>query len=446
MRPDLSEIGSTGLNHVGGFITENDIASALRGDAWRKNVIAMTEQGAIVGAMLFAIEMIIRRVEWQIVPASEDDEQSLRWSDFTKTCFDDMSTAWSDTISEIVTMLPWGFSPLEVVYKYRNGDHRDPRRRSKFDDGLVGWRKWPIRSQGTVWRWMFDDDGGIDGLVQNAPPQYQYTEIPIEKLLLFRTKARQNNPEGRSVLRNAYVSWYYRNNIQRIEAIGIERDMAGLPVAHVPARILSSTADTADVSMRSTIKDIVTSIKRDQQEGVVWPSDTDENGNQIYRLELLSSGGMRQFDTDAIIARYDQRIAMTLLADFILLGHEQVGSHALSQDKTDIFVTAIEAWLQSIADVINRFAIPKLMHLNGVHPDLHPKFLFGDVQHTSMQQLCDYVAKLTGANLIVPDDELEAHLRQAADLPPIPEGRELPTSVEDEAMSQAAMRVLARGY
>ena len=444
-RPDLIEIGSTGLNRVGGYVQE-DINAALRGSAWKKNVVEMTEQDAIIGAMLFAIEMLMRGVEWQIMPAVEDDASALEWSDFVKSCMDDMSMSWSDILSEILTMLPWGFAPMELVYKVRGGEHKDHRRSSKFNDGRFGWRKWSIRGQETIEQWMFDEDGGIQGMIQLAPPRYTRVEIPIEKTLLFRTKARQNNPEGRSVLRNAYVSWYYKNNIQRIEAIGIERDMAGFPVGFIPGRYLSSSASTDEVAMRDRFQDIITGVKRDQQEGILWPSDRDENGNRLFEFELTASGGQRQFDTDKIIARYDQRIAMTVLADFILLGHENVGSNALSVDKTELFTSAIKAWLASIADVINRFAIPRLMAFNGVPADLHPSLKFGDVSQISIDQLREYVSDLTGANLILPDDELEAHLRQTADLPPIPEGRERPESSDEEtAQVEAARRVLARG-
>lgn len=447
----MIEIGSTGLNRVGGYIQE-DINAALRGTQWRDNVTEMKEQDAIVGAMLFAIKMLMRGVPMEIVPADEGSKAARNEAEFVRTCIDDMSMSWADTLGEILTMLPWGYSPFEVVYKVRRGDSNDPSRRSKYTDGRFGWRKWGIRGQQTIERWLFDDDGGIQGLVQLAPPRYNRVEIPIEKLLLFRTESNQNNPEGRSVLRNAYVSWYYKNNIQRIEAIGIERDLAGFPIAFIPSQYLISSASDDQVALRDAIKDIVTGVKRDQEEGVIFPSDTDENGNKLFDFALTSSGGQRQFDTDTIIGRYDQRMAMTVLADFILLGHEKVGSNALSVDKTKLFQSAISAWLTSIADVINRFAIPRLMRFNGVPADLHPSLKFGDVDTISLDQLSEFVSKLTGANLIIPDDKLEAHLRQSADLPPIPEGRERPEPQEqaqgdeDEAMIEAAMRVLARGY
>ncbi len=74
---------------------------------------------------------------------------------------------------------------------------------------------------------------------------------------------------------------------------------------------------------------MVKSIRRDEYEGLVLPHG--------FEFELVSTGGARQFDTNAIINRYDAKIAMTVLADFIMLGHQKVGSFALSSDKTELF-------------------------------------------------------------------------------------------------------------
>ncbi len=63
------------------------------------------------------------------------------------------------------------------------------------------------------------------------------------------------------------------------------------------------------------------------------PSMYDDQGHKVFDLVLLSSGGSRQFDTDKIIQRYDQRIAMSILSDFILLGSDRVGSYALGTSK-----------------------------------------------------------------------------------------------------------------
>ena len=167
-------------------------------------------------------------------------------------------------------------------------------------------------------------------MTQMPPPDFGTFTIPIEKALLFRTKSRKNNPEGRSILRNAYRSWYFKRRIQEIEGIGIERDLAGLPVIHGPEDLDIWDDQNKDaVKARLGLEEMVRSIRRDEMEGVVLPAG--------YTLELLSSGGTRQFDTNAIINRYDTRIAMTVLADFIFLGHDKTGSWALSSDKTELF-------------------------------------------------------------------------------------------------------------
>lgn len=120
------------------------------------------------------------------------------------------------------------------MYKRRMGNTRDTRTRSKYSDGLIGWAKLPIRSQETLYQWEYDEADNLVGMTQMPPPDFGLLTIPMSKALLFRTKVRKDNPEGRSILRNAYRSWHFKRRIQEIEGIGIERDLAGLPVIYTP--------------------------------------------------------------------------------------------------------------------------------------------------------------------------------------------------------------------
>ena len=58
--------------------------------------------------------------------------------------------------------------------------------------------------------------------------------IPLNKSLYYRTTSINGDPSGRSILRNAYTSYEYLNNLQAIEAIAVERELAGIPVARIP--------------------------------------------------------------------------------------------------------------------------------------------------------------------------------------------------------------------
>jgi len=168
----------------------------------------------------------------------------------------------------------------------------------------------------------------------------------------------------------------------------------------------------------AAIKEIVTNIRRDEQEGVVWPLVYDDAGRELYRLELLSSGGARSFDTGRIIERYEQRMAMTVLADFILLGHEAVGSYALSATKSSMFKSALEAWLESIAAVINTHAIPRLLRLNGMDVRIAPRVEFGAVGSADVETVIQFVSSMAAAGMsLFPSPELENKLRGDVGLP-----------------------------
>ena len=293
------------------------------------------------------------------------------------------------------------------------GNTKDPRTKSKYNDGLIGWRKLPIRAQETLYQWEYDNEDNLLGMTQMPPPDFGTFTIPIEKALLFRTKSRKNNPEGRSILRNAYRSWYFKRRIQEIEGIGIERDLAGLPVIYGPENFdIWDNQNPQTVEARSGLEAMVRSIRRDEMEGVVLPAG--------YKLELLSSGGTRQFDTNAIINRYDTRIAMTVLADFIFLGHDQTGSWALSSDKTELFAVAIGAFLDIICETFNSQGIPSLIDINGQHfagITEYPKMTHGDIEDADITKVASFIKDMTGIGVLIPDDSLEDYIRQVGHLP-----------------------------
>lgn len=415
-KPDLTELGTSGLRRSGGFIHE-EFLTQLRGKRGLLTYREMADNDPVIGSILYAIEKVILRLDWRVDPYDESEE-AKELAEFIDTCLEDMSDSFDQTLASILSMLVYGFSFHEIVYKIRGGDNKDPQKNSKHADGKIGWRKWAIRSQETLNNWMMDETGGIQGFKQMDPTGGGFRDIPIEKGLLFRTTVNKNNPEGRSLLRNSFRPWYYKRRIEEIEAIGIERDLAGLPVAKVPPEYLSSGKTAAQQTVLDTITNIVQNIKRNEQEGVVFPLMFDENGNEMFKLELLSSGGTRQFDTDKVITRYDQRIAMSVLTDFILLGHERVGSFSLGSQKMDLWTMSIDAIAKSIAEVINQYAIPRLMKLNSFNTELTPYVTYGQVSSVDLGELADYVQKLTAAGVLMPDEKLEAYLREQASLPP----------------------------
>lgn len=430
----LDVLGSTGLKREAGQISEEWLRH-LEGDKGHKIYTEMRDNDPVVGAILYAIKTLVRQTKSQINPGS-DEPIAKEYAEFVENCIEDMSVTWPDFLAEVLSFLPFGWSYFEILYKMRRGYNEDAKLSSGYNDGRVGWRKFAVRSQDTLFKWEFDEEGGLMGLWQMAPPNYEQVYIPLEKALHFRTETHKNNPEGRSILRNAYRSWYFLKRIQEIEAVGVERDLAGLPVMQIPVELLASNATASQKAIVNDFRDMIQKIRRDEYEGVVIPSDTDIDGNPTgFRLSLLSSGGRRPLDVDQIIKRYESRVALSVLGEFVLLGMDGVGSFALASSKTALFAQALGVYLQSIAAVFNEQAIPRLMRLNGfTDAKNYPQLSFSDIETPDVQELAGALTGLVGAGIITPDDELEAWVRDFANLPSPDSATDRMTEV-DEALA-----------
>lgn len=417
-RINMQPTGATGLKRSQGYVYE-EFLPELSGQRAAEIYKEMRDNDSTVGAMFFGIEMFLRRVKW-FEDAYDDSPEAAEKAKFLGECKNDMSHTWSDFIAEVMTMMEHGWSWFEILYKKRTTESKEgsDEPQSKYDDGKIGWRKLETRSQDALDHWDFDDEGGLRGMYQRPAPDYTLRYVPVGKSLLFRTTSRKNNPEGRSVLRNAYRAYYFKKRIEEIEGIGVERDLAGLPFAEVPAEMMSENASEADKATLASIVELVKNVRRDEQEGVVWPQQWDEKGTPMYNFKLMASGGSRTFSTADIISRYDSRIAMVILADFILMGQDSSGSFAMSTNKSGLFQSALNVWLDVIQDVLNNYAIPRLFRLNGDMSGEYPRFRHDEVQKPSLADLATFVAALTGAGAqLFPDVELENHFREMAQLP-----------------------------
>jgi len=411
------EIGLTGLRYWSAQWAriDEEFLPELKWEKAQKIYREMGDNDPTVGAAFNAISWLIRQVPWRVEGDTETDPRV----EFLETCRQDMSHSWEDFLAEAVRgTLQYGWQAHEIVYKRRvEGE-------SQYTDGLIGWKKLPIRAQDTLFHWEFDpQDGGLIAMVQLPPPDWKERRLPIEKLLLFRTETFKGNPEGRSILRNAYRPWYMKKHLENIEGVGVERDLAGLPVLYAPARLFGPSASSDDAAVLTELQRIVTNIKRDEQEGVLMPNVYDEHGNQLYKLELLATAGQRQMPTSEIISRYDLRILQLMLADFLQVGHGQTGSFALASSKTELFAVANGVFLDQIASVFNRYAIPRLLELNGMETEDAPKLMHGDIEHRDVTELATALNTLAGSGMpLWPNPKIEAKVLEAMDLPvPTPE-------------------------
>ncbi len=431
------ELGQSGLRQFSGWVRE-EFLQQLVGRQGAQKYREMRDNSPTIGAILFAINATMRKVEWRVEPA-DDSGEAAEIADFIDGCRDDMSETWEDFVFNALSMLPFGFAPHELVYKIRQGDDPGVDDKtgkelpgSKFKDGKVGWRRMPLRSQDTILKWFFDENGQTVGLTQQ-PWIGPLLDIPIEKMMLFRSSPYKNNPEGISILRNSYVPYYFTKRMQEQEAILVER-FGGIPVFSVPAELIEAAkTDAGAAATLAAYKNIATNVRIDEQVGIVKPStpwignDGKPTAIEQYKFELvvpqLSRSGL---DIDKIITRYKVDMMTSTLADFLQLGHEARGTQSLAVSKVDMFFQAVEGFLNSMASVMSRYAVIRLMKLNAMNTELAPQMKPDLAQRVDLDVLSNFVLRLSQSGMpMFPNEELQSYILDAGGLPDVQDDRAL---------------------
>jgi len=396
-------------------IRQDEYVPDLRGQRGIKRLREMSQNDPIVGAVLSAMDLMIRSTPWRIEGGSDEANELVEY------CLHNLDDATFEMLlSDVLSFLPYGFSVFEII----------ARRPSAHPRGWVTLSRLAPRAQWTIDRFEVDRQARILGVYQTSTLGSGF--IPAWKLLHFRTASKQNDPAGQSVLRAAYQPWYFARRIQEIEAVAIERELNGLPLFRIPSDYLSPDATPEQKALVNMVRQIGRDVKRNEQGFIIIPSDPyeDKDGKlsdiRMVDFELVASQGKRDISTHEVIVRYQQDMARSALADFVMLGVNDRGSFALSKSKADLFLKALEGYLDAIASVLNRQLVPKLMAWNGIAEEDAPKIMHGRVAPTDLAELQGYIKAMADIGVDLLDDTTQDFLRNAAGLPPITGRADLP--------------------
>ena len=418
-----STLGIAGDNTHNGQIRADEFLPELRGKKAIRKYREMRDNDSTVGAVMYSVEQILRDVDLHVKPVDDSDAAKVE-ADFVQSVLDDMDHTLDDHIAEALSFLSYGFGWFEVIYKRRVGPtERSDKKHSKYTDGRLGVKKIAARAPWTINKFDVDQKtGDVLGIEQSVGLMNGKNYIPLNKSLYYRTTSINGDPSGRSILRNAYTSYEYLNNLQAIEAIAVERELAGIPVARIPAEYLSGDASAAQTGFVRDLQQILRDVKFNEQGYIVLPSDTypDKDGapssTRLVDIELMASNGKRNIDINPIVSRYQHDIARSVLSEFLLLGSSG-GSYALSKSKTDLFLRALESYIQAIVDVLNKQLVERLWQLNGLNYDLMPTIVSGDVAPHDLREVAAFLRNLNGANIDVSSHpEVVKDLMDIADL------------------------------
>lgn len=389
-KPPLGELGATGTNIFGGLLGEQDYNASLQPPEAYAVYEKMRNDGQ-VRAALSALKLPLLNADWFIESASDSPLDREIAERLETNLMEGMTVSWRDYLRQLLLYLDYGSMPFEKVWQ--------------IEDGLVMLRKLAPRLPKTVQSWLTDETGGFAGITQYAPTAsgYKTVTIPVAKVLLFINDLEGSNWRGSSVLRSAYGHWFYKDGLYRVLAIALEKRSLGVDVG-----TLEGDAITEDG--KRAMEKALMSLHAHEKQFMV-----EVEGQYKYRLEGLGSDGV--LNPLPTIEHHDVRIVRSILAEFLAMGQGSTGSLAMHRDKSAFFMMALGGIANQIVDVHNAHLIKPWVNYNW-DVEEYPRLRYSRLESRDLQSWAEAVLKLTQAQVLHMDSDIEKEARSLLDLPP----------------------------
>lgn len=343
--------------------------------------------GAVRGTLRL-VKTPVLAARWFIEPAS-DSAQDKKIAKFVEDCLWEYQTySWAQTLTESLLMCDFGYYMFEKVWEIRIIDG-EPR---------MVLKKLAPRHPMDVAAWHFDANGGPNSVEFYPPDSFSLGDnvfIPIDKMLVFTFDMEAGNIEGISVLRSAYKHWYYKEQLYKIDAIQKERHGIGIPVIKLP---MGFSADDKRIA-----NELGRNLRTNERAHVVLPPN--------WELMFAKLEG-HVVDALKSVEHHNDMIRENVLGAFL-------SSDVATKDEDQVmFLKATRFTAEIVADTVNRFLIPQLVKYNFANVTALPKLKARRIGETVDQRTLSFaIRNLIGANVIKPDDPLEAYVREEMDLP-----------------------------
>lgn len=383
-----SEIGAPGLPLFSGRLSL-EANTRLRWPQAGRIYRDMLDNEVTLAALRMAVQTLLRS-DIQVKPGGET-EADKRAAGHLEQCLGTMDHNLGTYLRQMAGGYFYGFSFLEQVHR------RNP-------DGTVGWRTWGLRRQETLHRWETDKNGQISAFTQRPAPDYGLRTIPLTKALHFVADDSEGSPEGRGVCRGMYRYWFFKQNIEILFGIALERFGTGMPVFE---RIDNTVVLTA--TQENEIAAIAASIRQNEEAYALLP------WGLKFRFE--PSPGLDAANYLSTIQAYSTWMLAAALAEFIALGTGQTGSFALGESKIELFLKAMTGLQDALCEVINRQAIPRLMAYNNFGAlTAMPTVSLPAVRNYDLEKLGNFAQVLSGIGAFHPTPQDEQWFRAISDL------------------------------
>jgi len=389
------ELGDSGTQRYGGYYFEEP-NSLFRDETRIDTIEEMRRMDGTVIAVLNAIKAPVFSTDWRIETESEEEEDQMI-AEFVHKQLLEMGDSyggrtWNEFLREAFNFLDFGHYVFEIVYDVVDGQiilkdlaPRIPRsiQNWKLTDGRFG-----------IVQWIRTDDKTIF----NA-------EIPGDKLLILTNEKEGDDVTGRSVLRAAYKHYKMKDVLYRISAIAAERYGVGIPVVWVP--------ESAGTAEKSEAEEMAKNLRSNQKSFVLFKGKKDD-----WVFEIKTPNGNPQgAQIDSLIEHHNKQILLSVLANFLGLGTDGVGSFALSKDQSSFFLKHVEDKARYFTEQINKQVIKRLVDINFGKREVYPKLKFSALGDIDFREMSEVLKTLSDGGLIINDGKLKQFSHKMFKLP-----------------------------
>ncbi len=349
----------------------------------------------VVGALLESIKTPLIASPFEVIAGTDSKEDQVAKEFVEKDLFKDLDIEWPSHVGEMLECLDYGFALSEKVLEKRK-------------DGRLHIRSLIPIGQETLDHWGERDEfGAVSEFIQKREPGQKSGVVhsaPMTKLLHFKFKGRKRNPEGRSLLRSLYRPWYFKKNLEALEAIGAERDVGNAPVATLKEGVRYTKTQIDDLGKA------LEGFRMDESVYVIAPA-----GVEIKAY----GGGNKVYDVRAMIRDWQHLIRQRFFADFLSLGAEQVGTQALAKEMTTFFGLALRSIQEIMLSVWNRQLIPWVFAWNNWEPTsgILPRLDWLRPEDSNLQSLAQAYQMLIAAGILDIDEAVKKRVRLQVGLP-----------------------------
>jgi hypothetical protein len=401
-RAPLQQLGLPGTPIFSGFLRDiGEYNPQLEGQAAVRTYEKMRRSDAQVSATLLACELPIRAATWEVRPGGSTPtdreiaafvrENLFGGLEYTSPSGVKTSQSWDDVLRNALLMLAFGASAHEEIYT--------------VDGERVRLARLAPRLPVTFYRWLTDTDGEtLLGLQQYGyrNSRFESVTIPAARLAVFTFNQEGANFFGRSMLRPAYMHWYMKHQLYRIDAIAGERNGLGVPT-------IEQGPDSSKEDREAATK-WVQQLAAHEKTGMSLPSG--------WKFALKGvEGNVR--DLYNSIQHHNIEISRTALAFFMNLGlgPRAGGNRALGESQTDFFFLALQATADQIARTVSYTTIKELVDFNWEGVTRYPQLSVANLRARNFAETLDLLARLAQSRIVAPYPELAQYVTREMGLP-----------------------------